>query len=62
MRQQQINTSIVSGLFGGNDKESAEIHQIISNWELCEATVKNIEFAQLGMGKRYKKIKVTKMI
>ena len=62
MRQQQVNTGIVSGLFGGNNKESAEICQIISNLELGEAIVKNNEFAQLGMGKRYKKIKVTKMI
>ncbi len=62
MRQQQVNTGIVSGLFGGNSKESSEICQIISNLQLGEAIVKNNEFEQLGMGRRYKKIKVTKMI
>jgi hypothetical protein len=61
MRQQQVNTSIVSGLFGGNTRESSEICQIISNLQLGEAIVKNNNFELLG-GKRYKKFKVTKMI
>ena len=62
MRQQQVNTNIVSKLFGGNNRESAEICQIISNLQLGEAIVKNNEYELLGMGQRYKKIKVTKMI
>lgn len=61
MRQQQVNTNIVSGLFGGNSRESSEICQIISNLQLGEAIVKNNEYDILG-GKRYKKIKVSKMI
>ena len=61
MRQQQVNNSIVGGLFGGNSKETAEIQQVISNLQLGEAIVKNNEHDLLG-GKRYKKIKITKMI
>ena len=61
MRQQQVNTGIVSKLFGGNNRESAEICQIISNLQLGEALIKNNDFSLLG-GKRYKKFKVTKMI
>ena len=62
MRQQQVNSSIVSRLFGGNSRESSEICQIISNLQLGEAIVKNNEYELLGMGQRFKKIKVTKMI
>ena len=62
MRQQQVNDGIVSRLFGGDSKETREILQTVSNLQLGEAIVKNNEFEQLGMGKRYKKIKVEKMI
>ena len=62
MRQQQVDRSIVSGLFGGNQKETAEICQEISNLQLGEMIMKDNEAAALGMGKRYKKIKVTHMI
>ena len=61
MRQQQINTTIISGLFGGNSNETKEIYQEISNLKLGEAIIKNNEFDVFG-GKRYKKVKVTKMI
>ena len=61
MRQQQINTTIISGLFGGNNNETKEIYQEISNLKLGEAIIKNNEFDIFG-GKRYKKVKVTKMI
>ena len=62
MRQQQVNDGIVSKLFGGDSKETKEVLQVISNLQLGEAIVKNNDFDLLGMGKRYKKIKVTKMI
>lgn len=62
MRQQQVNDGIVTKLFGGDSKETKEVLQVISNLQLGEAIVKNNEFDLLGMGKRYKKIKVTKMI
>lgn len=62
MRQQQVNDVIVSKLFGGDSKETKEVLQVISNLQLGEAIIKNNEFDLLGMGKRYKKIKVTKMI
>lgn len=61
MRQQQINNTIISGLFGGNPNETKEICQEISNLQLGEAIIKNNEHSVMG-GKRYKKIKVTKMI
>ena len=61
MRQQQVNNGIVSGLFGGSSSETKEILQVISNLQLGEAIVKNNEYEILG-GKRFKKIKVTKMI
>lgn len=61
MRQQQINTSIISGVFGGNSNETREIFQEISNLKFGEAIIKNNEFDVIG-GKRYKKVKITKMI
>lgn len=62
MRQQQVNDGIVSKLFGGDNRETKEVLQTISNLQLGEAIVKNNEYDLLGMGKRYKKIKVAKMI
>ena len=48
MRQQQINTTIISGLFGGNSNETKEIYQEISNLKLGEAIIKNNEFDGYG--------------
>lgn len=62
MRQQQVNDGIVTKLFGGDSRETKEVLQVISNLQLGEAIVKNNEFDLLGMGKRYKKITVAKMI
>lgn len=62
MRQQQVNRQIVSGLFGGNSSETNEICQEISNLQLGEMLMKDNEAAALGMGKRWKKIKVTHLI
>lgn len=62
MKQQSINNSIISGLFGGDSRETNEIRQAISDLQLGELIIKDNEAAKLGMGKRWKKIKVTHFI
>lgn len=62
MRQQQVNSSIVSGLFGGKAKETSQICQEISNLKLGEVIMKNNEFEALGFGDRFIKIKVNHLI
>jgi len=62
MKQQQVNSQVVEGLFGANARETKEIVQEINNLQLGELIIKDNDYAALGMGKRYKKIKVNKMI
>jgi hypothetical protein len=62
MKQQSINNSIISGLFGGDSRETNEIRQAISDLQLGELIIKDNEATKLGMGKRWKKIKVTHFI
>ena len=62
MKQQSINNNIISGLFGGNTQETNEIRQAISDLQLGELIIKDNEASKLGMGKRWKKIKVTHFI
>lgn len=62
MKQQSINNGIISGLFGGDSRETNEIRQAISDLQLGELVIKDNEAAKLGMGKRWKKIKVTHFI
>lgn len=62
MRQQQVNTSIVSGLFGGKPKETSQICQEISNLKLGEVIMKNNEYEDLGLGERFIKITVNHLI
>jgi hypothetical protein len=49
-------------LFGGDSRETNEIRQAISDLQLGELIIKDNEAAKLGMGKRWKKIKVTHFI
>ena len=62
MKQQSINNGIISGLFGGDTRETNEIRQAISDLQLGELVIKDNDAAKLGMGKRWKKIKVQHFI
>lgn len=62
MKQQTINSSILSGLFGTSARETAEVKQVVSDLQLGELIIKDNDSAKLGLGKRYKKIKVTHLI
>ena len=63
MKQQTINDKIVKDLFGvASGSEFNEIKQAISDLTKGELLIKNATAAALGMGKKYKKIKVTHLI
>lgn len=62
MRQQQVKREIVTGLFGASNRETEEICREISNLQIGEMIMKDNEAAALGIGKKYKKIKVSLMI
>ncbi|MGI4735777.1 MAG: ATP-binding protein [Janthinobacterium lividum] len=63
MKQQTINDKIVKDLFGvASGSEFNEIKQAISDLGKGELLIKNATAAALGMGKKYKKIKVTHLI
>ena len=63
MKQQTINDKIVKDLFGvASGSEFNEIKQAISELGKGEMLIKNATAAVLGMGKKYKKIRVTHLI
>jgi hypothetical protein len=62
MKQQSINDSVIKDLFGVSGNEFQEIKQAISGLQKGELIIKNPTAIALGMGKRYKKIKVSHLI
>jgi type IV secretory pathway VirB4 component len=62
MKQQTINDKVIKDLFGVSGGEFQEIKELISNLQKGEIIIKNATAAALGMGKKYKKIKVTHLI
>ncbi|WP_295669939.1 DUF87 domain-containing protein, partial [uncultured Mucilaginibacter sp.] len=62
MKQQSINDSVIKDLFGVSGNEFQEIKQAISGLQKGELIIKNPTAITLGMGKRYKKIKVRHLI
>ena len=62
MKQQSINDSVIKDLFGVSGSEFQEIKQAISGLQKGELIIKNPTAIVLGMGKRYKKIKVRHLI
>lgn len=62
MKQQSINDGVIKDLFGVSGSEFNELKEAISNLQKGELLIKNSTAAALGMGKKYKKIKVRHLI
>jgi len=62
MKQQTIADSVIKDLFGVSGNEFQEIKEAIGNLKLGELIIKDVVAAQLGIGKKYKKIKTTHLI
>ena len=62
MKQQSINDGVIKDLFGVSGNEFLEIKQAISGLQKGELIIKNPTAITLGMGKKYKKIKVSHLI
>lgn len=62
MKQQSITDSIIKDLFGVSGNEFQEIKEAIAGLALGELIIKDSTSIALGMGKKYKKIKVTRFI
>ena len=62
MKQQSINDGVIKDLFGVSGSEFQEIKQAIAGLQKGELIIKNPTAIALGMGKKYKKIKVRHLI
>ncbi len=62
MKQQSIADGVIKDLYGVSGNEFNEIKEAISNLQLGELIIKNPTAAALGMGKKFKKIKVSHVI
>ena len=62
MKQQSINDGVIKDLFGVSGKEFQEIKEAIAGLQKGELIIKNPLAVTLGMGKKYKKIKVRHLI
>jgi len=62
MKQQSINDSVIKDLFGVSGKDYNEIKEAISDLQKGELIIKNPTAITLGLGKKYKKIKVSHLI
>ena len=62
MKQQSINDGVIKDLFGVSGNEFQEIKQAIAGLQKGELIIKNPTAITLGMGKKYKKIKVSHLI
>lgn len=62
MKQQSINDGVIKDLFGVTGKDFHEIKEAISNLGKGELIMRNPTAAALGMGKKFKKIKVIHLI
>ena len=62
MKQQSINDGVIRDLFGVSGNEFNEIKQAIAGLQLGELIIKNPTAIALGIGKKFKKIKVRHLI
>lgn len=62
MKQQSINDAVIKDLFGVTGKDFQEIKEAISGLGKGELIMRNPTATALGMGKKYKKIKVNHLI
>lgn len=62
MKQQTLSDSVVKDLFGVTGREFQEIKEAIGNLQKGEVLLKNSTAVALGMGKRYKVVKVRHLV
>ncbi len=62
MKQQTINDSVLRDLYGLNQREMQELRQDIASLGKGELLIKNQDAYQLGMGKKWKKITVSRHV
>lgn len=62
MRQQQQNDSVLKDLFGVTGSQLQELKQAITGLQKGELITKDAQAMELGIGKHWKKIKVTHLI
>ncbi len=62
MKQQSINDGVIKDLFGVSGKDFQEIKEAISGLQKGELIIKNPTAIVLGMGKKFKKIKINHLI
>ena len=62
MKQQTIDDKVIKDLFGVSGNEFYEIRSAIGALQKGELIIKDSMAAELGMGKKYKKINVTHLI
>ena len=62
MKQQTISDPVIRDLFGSNQRELQEIRSAISGLAKGELIIKDQNAFALGIGKKYKKIRVTHLI
>ena len=62
MKQQSMNESVIKDLFGVSGKEFQEIKEAIAGLQKGEILIKDTTAIALGMGKKFKKMKITHLI
>lgn len=62
MKQQTINDGVIKDLFGVSGKELQEIREAIAGLQKGELIIKNPTAITLGIGKKFKKIKIKHLI
>jgi type IV secretory pathway VirB4 component len=62
MKQQSINDKVIKDIFGVSGSEFNEIKEAISSLQKGEVIIKDSKAKELGLGKKYKKIKTTHLI
>lgn len=62
MKQQSINDGVLKDLYGANSSELQDLKQAIASLGKGELIIKNNEAILIGIGKKFKKIKVRHLI
>ena len=62
MKQQSINDGVLKDMYGVSGSELVEIKQAIAGLQKGELIIKNNDAILMGLGKKYKKIKVRHLI
>lgn len=62
MKQQQQNDAVLKDLFGVSGAAFQDLKQAITNLQKGELITKDAQAIELGLGKHWKKVKVTKLI